>query len=64
MSNEHFIYFIVTNEDIAKYTAQRDAATVVEKAQIENQTQQTLANLQATYETSIQTSSKKICNIF
>jgi hypothetical protein len=52
--------FKVTDEDILAYTAQRDAATVTQIAQIANQTQQALANLQETYKTSIQTSSKKI----
>jgi hypothetical protein len=50
--------FLVSADDIAQLTAQRDAATVAQIAQIANQTQQTLANLQETYKTSIQTSSK------
>jgi hypothetical protein len=52
--------FKVTDEDILAYTAQRDAATVAQIAQIANQTQQALTNLEESYKTSIKTSSKKI----
>ena len=50
-------------DDIAQLTAQRDAATAAQVAQIANETQQKLDDLQVQYKSSIQTSSKKIFKI-
>ena len=55
-----YISKLVSASDIAVLTSQRNEATAAQIATIANQTQKTLANLQATYKTSIQTSSEFI----